>query len=75
MEITKYYKVLIFNYVIIIINSSSKQLEITIKKHSLLFQILPFGKLYCFSDKNWFQFDDIIFLRMKRGKKIFSNLF
>ena len=35
------------------------------KKHSLFFQILLFGKLFCFSDKNRFKFEDIIILRMK----------
>ena len=53
------------------ISGSSKQLEIMIKKHSLLFQVLLFGKLFCFSDKNRFYFDCIIFLRMKPGKHDF----
>ena len=44
-----------------------------IKKHSLFFQILLFGKLFCFSDKNTFSFDDIIFLRMIPGKYILKE--
>ena len=38
-----------------------------IKKYSLFFQVLLFGKLIYFSDENRFQYDDIIFLRMKPG--------
>ena len=63
MEITKYYEVLICN----LISSSSKQLEIIIKKYSLFFQVLLFGKSFCFSDKNRFYFENIIFLRMELG--------
>ena len=39
-----------------------------IKKHSMFFQVVLLGKLSCFSDKNRFYFDDIIFLKMKPGK-------
>ena len=39
-----------------------------IKKYSLFFLVLLFGKLIYFSDENRFQYDDIIFLRMKPGK-------
>ena len=31
-----------------------------IKKHSLFFQVVLFGKLLCLSDKDRFYFDDII---------------
>ena len=39
---------------VITINSSSKRLEIMIKKHSLFFQILLLGKSFCFSAKDRF---------------------
>ena len=39
---------------VITINSSSKRLEIMIKKHSLFFQISLLGKSFCFSAKNRF---------------------
>ena len=51
-----------------IISSSSKQLEIMIKKYSSFFQLLLFGKSFSFSDKSRFYFDNIIFLRMELGK-------
>ena len=49
-------------------SSSSKQQEIMIKKYSLFFSNIIFGKLFCFNEKNRFWFDDIIFLMMKPGK-------
>ena len=71
MQVTKSYEVLIFNLFlmkfVVIISSSSKQLKIMIKKHSLFFEVVLFGKLLCFSHKNRFYFGDNIFLRMKPG--------
>ena len=49
-------------------SSSSKQEETMIKKYSLFFSNITFGELFCFSGKNRFWFDDIIFLMMKPGK-------
>ena len=43
-----------------------------IKKYSLLFQVLLFGKLLCFSNKNRFSFNDIIFLWMKLENNFFQ---
>ena len=56
MQITKNYEVLICNLskYIITISSSSKELETIIKKYSLFFKVLLFGKLFCFRDKNRF---------------------
>ena len=60
---------------VIIISSSSKQLEIMIVEYSLLFQVLLFGKLFSVRDKNRFYIDEIIFLRMKPGKETFFKCF
>ena len=47
IQITKYYEVLICNLVWNDNQHNSKRLEIMIKKQSLFFQILLFGKLFC----------------------------
>ena len=48
--------------------------SLRVKKQSLFFQVLLFGKSFRFSDKNRFCFD-IIFLRIELGKKEFFHFY
>ena len=77
MQITKNYEVLICNLIkyVIIISSSSKQLEIIIKKYSLFFKVLLFGKLLCFRDKNRLYIKrHYLFKSETRKIRFFSNV-
>ena len=54
---------LFYNTKSLLISGSSKQLDIMIKKYSLYFQILLFGKLLYCSGNNRFSFNDIMKIR------------